>query len=184
MHKKYFNNSSTPSWSKVDFCVGKCSYVVKCTTYERNRFRQVPGESANILFDWGASYGSKYSPAATSAISSKFGNAYYLLYYKRAFLPGELHLLLSLHNKPTSVIPFWNPYTNAFVVMEPDFPFSVSDPGNGSFSVCSKGCTSRSMLFSPSFYAREAGIFFPPCTYIKQPHFFVFLIKLLLGRWP
>ena len=61
MHKKYFNNSSTPSWSKVDFCVGKCSYVVKCTTYERNRFRQVPGGSGNILFDWGASYGSKYS---------------------------------------------------------------------------------------------------------------------------
>ena len=82
----------------------------------------------------------------------------YLLYYKRESLPGELHLLLSLHNKPSSVIPFWNPYTNGYGVMEPDFPFSGSYPGNGRFSVCSKGCTSRSTLFSPSFHSGQSRV--------------------------
>ena len=108
------------------------------------------------------------------------------IYYtiKEGSLPGELHLLLSLHNKPASVIPFWNPYTNGYGVMEPDFPFSGSYPGNGRFSVCSKGCTSRSTLFSPSFHPGKAGCYRPSCTYIKEPDFFNLEIKLLLGHWP
>ena len=80
----------------------------------------------------------------------------YLLYYKRESLPGELYILLSLDNKPASVIPFWDPYTNGYVVMEPDFLFSGSYPGYGRFSVCSKGCTSRSTVFSPSFHPGKA----------------------------
>ena len=82
----------------------------------------------------------------------------YLLYYKRESLPGELHLLLILHNKPASIIPFWNPYTNGYVVMEPDFPFSGSYAEYGLFSVRSKGCTSRSTLFSPSFRSGQSRV--------------------------
>ena len=50
---------------------------------------------------------------------------------------------LNCLTKPKCNLALWNLQTLRSDTMEPVFPFSVSDPGNGSFSVCSGGSASR-----------------------------------------
>ena len=57
--------------------------------------------------------------------------------------------------KPRSNLAFWNLQALRSNTMEPVFPYSVTDPGNGSFSVCSLsgGCASRQYCIPSNLFS-------------------------------